>query len=304
MRAALNPRILVVALVVALGFGGSARAQTFPALTGRVVDAAQVLGPSARGELAAKLGEFEARTSHQLVIATVPALNGHSVEDYANRLFRGWGLGARDKNDGVLLLVAPAERKVRIEVGYGLEGTLTDAVAKLIIEHSIVPRFRAGDFAGGITQATDDIVQVLTGDAPAWQRRASAPAPQAQPAPEAGTQLVSWGDKLAIGIFLLFFAAIAAMFGFLFLIVLAALLVGLGVLPRQKDRHGAWLWLNYLNQDPEPDRLPLRAHSRRSSRASDSSWSSSSSSDSSSSSSDSFSGGGGSSGGGGASGSW
>jgi uncharacterized membrane protein YgcG len=86
--------------------------------------------------------------------------------------------------------------------------------------------------------------------------------------------------------------------------VLAALLVGLRVLPRQKDRHGVWLWLNHLNRDPAPDRLPLHAHGRRSSRSTGSGWSSSSSSDSSSSSSDSFSGGGGSSGGGGASGSW
>jgi uncharacterized protein len=304
MRAALNLRMFFLALVAALALALPAAAQTFPALTGRVVDEAGILDPSTRATLISKLAAVETQTGDQIAVATVKSLEGRSVEDYANRLFRAWRLGHAAKNNGVLLLVAPAERKVRIEVGYGLEGTLTDAVAKLIIEQSIVPRFRAGDFAGGIVRATDDILQVLTGDALAWQRRAAVSPPQAQPAAAVGsTELPGWAEKLLIAFFLLVFAIVAGLFGLLFLVVLAAFLVWLGVLPKQKDRHGAWLWLDYLNRDPAPDRRPLRAHSR-SSRSSDSSWSSPSSSDSSSSSSDSFSGGGGSSGGGGASGSW
>jgi uncharacterized protein len=295
----------LAAALTFVAFAVPAVAQTFPALSGRVVDAAQVLGPSARAELGIKLHALEAQTSHQLVVATVPSLNGHSVEDYANRLFRAWGLGGKDKNDGVLLLVAPTERKVRIEMGYGLESALPDAVAKLIIEQSIVPQFRAGDFAGGIARATDDIARVLTGDMLSRQSRATAVTSQVQTAPAGGdTEPVNWGEKLLLGAFVLFFAVVAAMFGFLALIVLAAFLVWLGLLPKEKDRQGGWLWLNYLNRDVEPDRLPARAHSRRSSHAAETPWSSSGSSDSSSSSSDSFSGGGGSSGGGGASGSW
>jgi uncharacterized protein len=302
MRILHHFRIALVALCTAFVLAATASAQTFPALTGRVVDDAGILDQSTRAALTAKLAALEAQNTDQLVVATVSSLQGNAIESYATQLFRTWRLGRKDTNNGVLLLVAPAERKVRIEVGYGLEGTLTDAVARLIIEQSIVPRFRAGDFAGGIVRATDDIVRVLTGDAPTWQRRAAAAAPPAQPAPTAGgTELPGWVEKLLITLFLLLFFIVAGLFVLPLLVVLAALLVWLGVLPKQKDRHGAWLWLNYLNRDPEPDRQPLGAHSRRSSGSSDSSWSSSSSSDSSS---DSFSGGGGSSGGGGASGSW
>ena len=298
-------RLLAVALTL-VALAGPAAAQSFPALTGRVVDAAGVLDPGVRAMLTTKLVALEAKTSDQVVVATVKSLQGLSIEAYANRLFREWGLGRKDKNNGVLLLVAPTERKVRIEVGYGLEGTLTDAVAKLIIEQSIVPRFRANDYAGGVVQASNDILSVLTGDAAQWQRRAAAAAPRPHVVVTGsdGNELPGWAATLVIGFVLLVFLSIAGVFGFLFLVVLAAFLVWLGVLPRQKDRHGAWLWLNYINRDAPPERLPLRArHSRRSSRSSDSSWSSSGSS-SSSSSSDSFSGGGGSSGGGGASGSW
>jgi len=281
---------LFAAALTLIALAAPAAAQTFPPLSGRVVDAAEVLGPGVRADVTARLKALETRTSHQLVVATVPSLGGRTIEDYATRLFRAWGLGQKDKNDGVLLLVAPSERKVRIEVGYGLEGTLTDAVAKLIIEQSIVPRFRSGDFAGGILHAVDDIVAVLTGDATQWQRRAAAATPNSRivVTNSNGTPLTGWGEKLVIGPFLLIFMVVAGLFGYLFLVVLAAFLVWLRVLPRQKDRHGAWLWLNYLNRDPGPDRLPLRAHGRRSSRAAGSWWTSWGSSDSSSSSSDSF----------------
>src|SRR5262249_33755265 len=92
---------------------------------------------------------------------------------YGVELGRRWQIGQKGTNNGVLLIVAPSEHKVRIEVGYGLEGTLTDAVSRLIIENAIVPRFRANDFAGGITRAVDDIISVLTGDAAEWQQRAA-----------------------------------------------------------------------------------------------------------------------------------
>src|SRR5205807_10487715 len=134
---------------------------------------AGVLDGAARAGLTPKLAALEAKTTDQLVVATVRSLQGTSVEDYGNRLFRNWKLGQAGKNNGVLLLVAPNERKVRIEVGYGLEGTLTDAITRLIIENNILPRFRANDFAGGIARGVDDVIQVLTGDAEEWKRRAA-----------------------------------------------------------------------------------------------------------------------------------
>src|SRR5215475_11864572 len=160
-------------LVLAFTSAALAQALTFPALTGRVVDDAGIVDAGTRAALTEKLSALEAKTTDQLVVATVKSLQGTSVEDYGNRLFRNWRLGQAGKNNGVLLMVAPNERKVRIEVGYGLEGTLPDAVGKLIIENGIIPRFRANDFAGGIARGVDDVIQVLTGDAEEWKRRAA-----------------------------------------------------------------------------------------------------------------------------------
>jgi uncharacterized protein len=149
-----------------------AQAPTFPALSGRVVDAASILDAAQRAALEQKLKAHEDKTTDQVVVASVPSLGGGDIEDYANRLYRHWQLGQKDKNNGVLLLVAPNERKVRIEVGYGLEGALTDALSKLIITTAIAPRFKTGDFAGGLNAGVDAIVSILTGDAEEWQRRA------------------------------------------------------------------------------------------------------------------------------------
>ncbi len=143
----------------------------FPALTGRVVDAAGILTPEQVAAIAAPLKAHEDKTGDQVAVATVASLQGLTVEDYANRLFRHWGLGGKDRNNGVLLLVAPTERKVRIEVGYGLEGALTDALTKVVISGSIAPKFKAGDFAGGIRAGTDAILGILDRDAGEWQRR-------------------------------------------------------------------------------------------------------------------------------------
>jgi uncharacterized protein len=161
-----------VALVAAMMLASlTAMAANFPALTGRVVDDANVMAPQARTSLDAKLKALEDKSGIQLVVATVPSLDDQDVESYANGLFRAWKLGEKQKNNGVLLLVAPRERKVRIEVGYGLEGTLTDAISKLIITNAIVPRFKANDYAGGIDRGVDDIIAVLTTDSADWQAR-------------------------------------------------------------------------------------------------------------------------------------
>jgi uncharacterized protein len=151
----------------------AAVAQTFPALTGRIVDQADVISADARRTIEPKLVDLETKSGIQLVVATINSLEGQEIEPYANALFRNWKLGEKTKNNGVLLLVAPKERRVRIEVGYGLEGTLTDALSKVIIANAITPRFKAGDFSDGISRGVDDIITVLTTDASEWEKRPS-----------------------------------------------------------------------------------------------------------------------------------
>ena len=150
-----------------------ALAITLPALTGRVVDQANIIPAETRSVIEQKLADLESKSGIQLVVATVASLEGQEIEPYANALFRSWGLGEKTKNNGVLLLVAPNERRVRIEVGYGLEGTLTDALSKVIITNAITPRFKTGDYAGGILRGVEDIITVLTTDASEWQKRPS-----------------------------------------------------------------------------------------------------------------------------------
>ena len=141
-----------------------ALAANLPALTGRIVDNAGIIDAATKAVLTQKLADFEKKGSDQIVVATIPSLDGEEIEPYANRLFRFWKLGQAKENNGVLLLVAPNDRKMRIEVGYGLEGTLTDLHTKLIIENDMVPAFRAGDFSGGINKAVDDMIMVLEGN--------------------------------------------------------------------------------------------------------------------------------------------
>lgn len=172
-RVAATGRRLALAIVLIAGWTGLVHAAdlTFPALTGRVVDAADILTPEQRAALEAKLKAYEDKTSDQVVVATVPSLQGTTVEDYGNRLFRAWQLGQTKTNNGALLLVAPTERKVRIEVGYGLEGALTDALSRVIIASAITPRFKAGDYGGGIAAGVDGMLAILAGDAQEWQRK-------------------------------------------------------------------------------------------------------------------------------------
>jgi uncharacterized protein len=150
----------------------SAFAAELPALTGRVVDAANVIDAATREQIVEKLAAFETKSSDQVVVVTVPSLGGEEIEPFSNRLYRAWALGQKQENNGVLLVVAPNDRKVRIEVGYGLEGTLTDLLSKLIIENAIIPAFRSGDYAGGISRGVDGILTVLSGDAAELEARA------------------------------------------------------------------------------------------------------------------------------------
>lgn len=146
----------------------------FPALEGRVVDQAQLLSPDAEAALTTRLEALERDTTDQLVVVTVPDLQGYEIEDYGYQLGRAWGVGQAGKNNGVLLLVAPNERKVRIEVGYGLEPILTDALSALIIHDRILPPFREGFYERGITQGVEAIDQQLRLDPAEAQARAAA----------------------------------------------------------------------------------------------------------------------------------
>ncbi len=151
----------IVWLFALLFFSTAAPAQTFPELTGRVVDQADLLRPEQELDLTSKLAALEEQTGRQLVIATVASLEDRTIEDYGYRLGREWGIGQEGEDDGVVLLVAPNERKVRIETGYGARVFLTDAMSSIIIRESILPRFRDGDFAGGIAAGADQIIGLM-----------------------------------------------------------------------------------------------------------------------------------------------
>ena len=164
----LHSFLAVAFVLLTLAFTARAAEPTYPALTGRVVDDAGVLSASTKSGLTQMLADFE-RTSGgtQVVVVTLKSLQGLPIEDFGYQLLRHWGIGQKDKNNGALLIVAPTERKVRIEVGYGLEGTLTDALSRTIIERDIVPAFKRGDLNGGVLAGTAAVVRVLGGDATA-----------------------------------------------------------------------------------------------------------------------------------------
>ena len=295
--------LAALALAAAVAWTLPASAQTFPQLTDRVVDDAGVLDPPVRAAIETDLADLEAKTTDQLVVVTVRSLQGHTIEDYGVRLGRQWQIGQKDKNNGVLLIVAPKERKVRIEVGYGLEGVLTDAATKLIIESTIIPRFRANDISGGVAHGVDEIIRLLDGDAADWQGH---PAP-ARPARFTRVMhgvggIFSYlpGDMvILIGLFVLACGCSLVTMLWLWLLLPVGLHIGIWLgmttwqdrLGRLAERQAKFQFFPWFNYAPGP-----ASHGYRSS-----SWSGSSSS---SWSGGGFSGGGGSFGGGGSSGSW
>ncbi len=148
----------------ASGPAGGQRAELLsglPALTGRVVDRADLLGAEAEARLTAKLAALEARRTDQLVVVTLPSLKSRTIEDVGLSLGRGWGIGQKDKDNGVLLIVAPNERHVRIEVGYGLERAIEDHEAARMIDRVIIPAFKAGNMERGVVAGADAIIKEL-----------------------------------------------------------------------------------------------------------------------------------------------
>jgi uncharacterized protein len=191
-------------LALAFGLGaalacGAALAADVPYLTGRVVDNAEIVSAEAERRITARLKEHEARTTNQIAVLTVPTLDGESVEEFAVKVFEGWKLGQKGKDNGVLVVVAARERRMRIEVGYGLEGTLTDAHASRIIRDAMTPRFRSGDFDGGVEAGVAAIIARLTGD-----ESAAAPAPsEPQSFFDSGAADLPLHERILIGVFVL-----------------------------------------------------------------------------------------------------
>lgn len=139
-------------------------APAFPTLSGRVVDEAALMSRKQAHQLTQQLAAFEKRSGIQLVVVSVDNLDGETIEEYGYQLGRHWGIGQKGKNNGVLLLIAQDERKVRIEVGYGLEGALPDAIAANIIQTRILPAFKRGDMVAGVVAGSQSIMQALAGE--------------------------------------------------------------------------------------------------------------------------------------------
>lgn len=161
------PKALLLSLLLLGGSGCEspppivADNNDFPALSGRVVDQADLLTPAQEAQLAVKLAAVEREVGPQYVVVTLRSLQGRPIEDYGYRLGRKWGIGNKARNDGLLLIVAPAERKVRIEVGYGLERRVTDPFAGRVVREQALPRFREGHYPEGIEAATDALIARL-----------------------------------------------------------------------------------------------------------------------------------------------
>jgi uncharacterized protein len=215
-----RPFLLLLLLVAA-----PAAAQDFPALAGRVVDAANIIPDADEAALTQKLAAVEQASSRQLVVATVPSLGGYPIEDYGYQLGRKWGIGQKGANNGIILLVAPNERKVRIEVGYGLEPIMTDALSGDIVREQILPRFKANDYPGGINAGADAIIAQLRAPPEVAERKAM----EAQQRKASGSD----GDE-GSPIPLIFWGLVLAF------VVLRGLMPGRR--GRRYRRHGIWVW--------------------------------------------------------------
>ncbi|MFL6258471.1 MAG: TPM domain-containing protein [Thermoanaerobaculia bacterium] len=186
-------RVSLILLLLLLPLAGAA-AKDIPPLTGRVNDTASLIPADQRQRIEAQLAQFEQQTGDQVAVLTVDSLDGEAIEDYANKVGRAWALGQKGKDNGVLLLVSKGDRKMRIEVGYGLEPVLTDLQTKVIQDQVIIPYFKKGDFGGGIEAGVNAILSTING-------KPVQPAPEAQPSGGGGSS--SWPGFLIFGLFAL-----------------------------------------------------------------------------------------------------
>ena len=191
---------LPVPTPAASGAQTSATGIKFPALTGPVVDQANVIPDDEEARLTQKLLALKQQTNRQLQVVTLADLQGYDIADYGYQLGRNWGLGSADKNDAAILIIAPTERRMRIEVGYGLEATVTDGLSSLIISKVITPKFKAGDLPGGIEAGTDALITQL--QLPPEQAKQVAAQANAKPAKKSG---INAGTIMWIAFVFLFF---------------------------------------------------------------------------------------------------
>ena len=161
-----NEKLKVKNIVLLLAFNfafliSSAAAQSFPKAAGRINDFADIIDAATEADLDRKIDQLEQKTTSEIAVATVSSLDGMEVEEYANKLFKAWGVGQAKQDNGVLVLVAPTERKMRIEVGYGLEGVLPDGLAGEVIRQQFTPKFEANDYSGGINDGVTRLVEIV-----------------------------------------------------------------------------------------------------------------------------------------------
>ncbi len=319
MRIALRLALITAILSVAVIAAGS----NIPFLTGRVTDNAQILTADTRRALTESLKAHEEKTGNQIAVLTVPSLEGENIEEYAVAVFKEWKLGQKGKDNGVLVIVSPKDRRMRIEVGYGLEGTLPDGLAGSIIRNVMTPRFKTGDYNGGINDGVKTIIDVLEGGkVPDTQSDAGGKSP-ASSGLNINAPDLPIIERILIGAFIFGIIGLFTMFGILtpgvgwflyfFLIpfwamfpiaivgttgALYCLVTYLIVFPIAKLFLKNTDWYARARKDLQTKGRTSIGGFMISSRGSGGSWSSGSSGSSG------FSGGGGSSGGGGASGSW
>lgn len=174
--------VLAWALAIVLAVAAPAAAREVPFLSGRVVDEAEILSPQAEQSLDTRLEQLEGQTGAQVVVLTVPSLEGDPLEDYALRVADTWKLGGAERDDGVLMLIARDDRQMRLEVGYGLEGTIPDILAGRILDQAVRPRFREGDFDAGVAAGVDKVAALIRGEQP----EAVLPEPASRGVPIAG----------------------------------------------------------------------------------------------------------------------
>jgi uncharacterized protein len=218
-RAIALPRAFLAAVLFCALFvpPWSAAEVDVPPLKARVTDLTATLSDAQRNELEGKLAAFEAKKGSQLAVLLVPSTQPETVEQYSIRVAEQWKLGRKGVDDGVLLLIAKNDRKLRIEVGRGLEGALPDAIAKRIIDEYLVPPFKQGDFKGGINAAVDRIIKVIDGE--------PLPPPQQWRAPAGSNFAERIEDYMGWGVVLLIF--FGGLLRTLFGAFLGALIVGI-----------------------------------------------------------------------------
>ncbi|MFQ5697888.1 MAG: TPM domain-containing protein [Myxococcota bacterium] len=188
--------LAALGLAALLALAPAAGAFEPPPLTGRIVDLADVIRPATEASLTAKLASYERATGHQIVVLTTPSLGGLEIEEYAIRVAEAWRIGRKDLDDGAILVVAPRDHRVRIEVGYGLEGVIPDLTAHRILQDRVLPAFRSGDVEGGIVAGVEAIARAASGEV-------LAPPPRRGPSGRSGARRSSPLSLLWLGLLFL-----------------------------------------------------------------------------------------------------